>query len=454
MISNLTRSYEYLTYHIVPGPNSISYFVPFILLPIALLIPPDILSRNQLAIFFLPLIYASQLHSVYVSGIDVISVDVALWSLTLLALRDPRRKFRRIWVMGSEFDTKALVNPPNGNVLHYPNKIVEEPYPGSLSKRLPWVLTLLVSLRLTGWRIGDPSHDRTQPPPKLSRSTFAKHAVSMSIWGYLLLDATSFYVRFDPYFSTSSMSVDAPFPSPAPNTPKPLLLLRLLPPRLLRSYILAGQLYALVTSMFFIPMLPAVGLHALGFLPDEWSPHTWPVWFGDFSAVTSRGIRGLWGSWWHQTNRQATSTPGRALARALEVSTSSILGYAFLTVSAFFFSGIIHIGLIPPQPKADQLSASVMRLYVASFFWAQIPAFAIELMVSRMVARYVPQVTNWSITKVMVLLWTGAWLCLTLPLLPVPLRELGYWKVYAVPVSLVQGLFGQGWLTWSCSWLA
>lgn len=434
----LLHSYHELTYHIVPGPNSSCYFIPFILLPGALLIPPHVISQRQLCFSVLPLIYACQIHAWSSVGVDVISINLSLWSFVLLALRDPRRTHRRVWVSST-----AVKTPAGGE-----EQVVEEPYPLRLTKRVPWVLTLLVSLRLTGWRIGDASHDNTQPPRGMSRRRFLNIAIGTIAYSYLILDATSCYVRTDPYFSTSRMSVDAAYAAPTADMSVPLVLLRLLPPRLLRSSILAGQIFAMVTSMFYLPTLPAVCLNALGLLPDEWSPHTWPVFFGEFSAVGDRGLRGLWGSWWHGMNRQITATPGRAVAQALELPNKSIAAYALVTTSAFLFSGVIHMGMIPPEPESSVLSANEMRLCIAIFFWAQIPAFGVEMVVSKAIARFAPQVPQWRASKMLVLAWTAGWLCLTLPILTDPFREIGYWTYHAVPVSVLRGLAGKGGMTW------
>lgn len=439
--SELAHAYKYLTHHVVPGPNSTSYFIPFLLLPAALLTPPSVLSRYQLALLFLPAIYACQIHSWYIAGIDVISVDLALWSFVLLVCRDPRRTHKRVWVHMPAASGDGKGSGEGGGV------VVEEPYPEALAKRIPWVFTLLVSLRLTGWKIGDPSHDRTQPPVRLSRSEFLRHAVSTAFQSYLILDAAAFYAGTDPYFTVSGMEVDDPFPPPSAGMATWLVILRLLPPRLVRTSVIAGQAYAMVTGMFYVPLILMVGLNAVGFLPDEWSPQTWPLPFGRFSAVSGGGLRGLWGKWWHGVNRQFTAPPGRSLAQALGIPTKSTLGFALLTISAFFFSGVMHIGLIPPEPQS-QFSVRSMRLHVAGFFWAQIPAFGIELAVSKLVAHFVPQALDWSVTRIVVVAWTASWLCLTLPLLAVPFRELWYWHHYPIPVSLLQGLSGKSWWTW------
>ena len=419
----LITFYTHLTRHIVPGPNSSCYFFPFILFPAALLIPPSTLSHRQLCLFFLPIIYACQIHAWMISGVDVVSINLTLWSFVLLVWRDPRRTHRRIWV-SQEMKREELE---------------EEAYPAELTGRIPWVLTLLVSLRLTGWKIGEPSHDQTQPPPGTSRLRFLKTALSTVIQSYFILDASSCYVQNDPYF-TSSMSIDAPLDSGS-------AFHSLLPPRLLRSSILAAQIYAIVPGLFFLPTLPALGLNALGYLPNEWSPQTWPEFFGSFSAIGDRGLRGLWGSWWHGMNRQITATHGGAMAEMLGVPSKSSFRFMMLTTSAFFFSGIVHMGMIPPEPKSE-ISANMMRLYVAAFFWAQIPAFGIELAASKFFAHFAPNVTGKPIVKPLIFVWVAAWLCLTLPLLPIPFREIGYWKYHTVPVSVLKGLTGRGWVTW------
>ncbi|CAD6592137.1 MAG: Serine/threonine-protein phosphatase 4 catalytic subunit [Alectoria sarmentosa] len=286
-LPELAEFYQHLTRHVVPGPNSYSYFVPLLLLPAALLTPPSVLSRRQLALVFLPAICACEMHSWGTAGIDVISLDLTLWSFVLLVCRDPRRTHRRVWISESAGSVSERGSSGAGDV-------VEEAYPEGLARRIPWVFTLLVSLRLTGWKIGDPSHDKTQPPARRSRAAFLKHAVPIAVQSYLLLDAAAFYVRTDPYFTTSGMEVDHPFPLPSAEMATWLVMLRLLPPRLVRCSVLAGQIYAMVTGMFYIPLTPMVSLNAVGILPYEWSPHTWPLPFGHFSAVQESGLRGLW----------------------------------------------------------------------------------------------------------------------------------------------------------------
>ena len=447
MVSSILESYQHLTTHIVPGPNSISYFVAVFLLPIALLIPPSIIPRWLLCSLFLPWIYTCLFHSWQsMGGLDVMSMNVALWSLVLLVCEDPRKTFRRVHIG----DKKPGVGSKGSSIVDYDSSHVwEEPYPSNLAQRLPWVLTLMVSLRLTNWKIGRVSHDKTQPPVRINRADFFKYTVVHILRSYLILDVTSFYTQTDPYFFHSGMNVDAPFPKTPVSASKVLELVTLLPPRLVRVLVLGGQLYSLLTLMFLLPTLLATIFNALQLLPNEWSPHSWPLFFGPSSAVADRGIRGLWGSWWHQMHRYLASTPGYSLAHALGISTSSFVGYTLLTTSAFFFSGMMHMGLIPPEPLNTKVSANEMRLRIAAFFWAQIPAIGIEVLVVKIFQRVAPRLSKSFVAKLLTIIWVATWSAMILPILTVPFRELGYWRVYPIPVSVMQGLFGKGWLPWS-----
>ena len=150
-------------------------------------------------------------------------------------------------------------------------------------------------------------------------------------------------------------------------------------------------------------------------------------------------------------NRHLTSTPGRTLAHALGVSTRSLLGYALLTISAFGFSGVMHMGLIPPEPPGTEVSAMEMRLRVAGFFWVQIFGVGIEMIVSRLCGRVAPRLRESWVMRGLTVGWVVVWFVMMFPMLTVPFRELGYWEVNPMPVSVVQGVSGYGWLPWSAS---
>ncbi|MCJ1310102.1 hypothetical protein MMC25_003763 [Agyrium rufum] len=470
--ATLGDAYHHLTFHIVPGPNSITYFIPLLLLPLALCIPPSALSRFRLSCLFLPPIYACVIHTwIWGGGIDVISVNVILWSSDLIAFQDIRHFYRRIHVAAlepysenqdhirqkakelqiSRGEVEPLVQQTEENSsasAGSDKETWEETYPESLYARLGWVLTLLISIRLSYWKIGDVKHDRAQPPQRLTRLAFLRWAASVVVWSYLVLDTAAFYARHDTYFIDPSIGVDNQI-AWRENTPQFLTLMSYVPPRILRSATIAAHIYGVISfgGALGIPIIVLVNY--LGLISDLWSPQSWPIFFGPFSAVSERGVRGLWGDWWHQTMRHSTSIPGRALASACRVPAYSLLDYTLRTISAFFFSGIVHMGLVPPEPQHATMSTWYVRLFVAGFFWLQILSFAVEIVVSRLLRRFYVGWRPTLLTRIATLIWVSAWLCICLPVVGVGLKQLGYGGVYPLPISLWNGLIRQHWVMWS-----
>ncbi|KAK4934685.1 hypothetical protein LTR66_015556, partial [Elasticomyces elasticus] len=282
--TSLKHHYTALIQHRIPGPNSISYFIPFVLLPLALLIPPSVLSRWQLCAVFLPVIYGCVFHAwIAMDGVDVISVDKLLWATYFLALKDTRREFRRLSkVVGgrSRENANAVVSGEKDvaevrDVVRYN----EESYPERFSERLFWVGELLISLRLTDWKINEPSHDMKQPAPPTNPGhlRFITTALLRTLRGYLILDLAAAYIASDSYFTDPRASVFSPLPhasgsfinnnnkataaaaaSRAPTTllaPSILHTLALLPPPLLRSTIIGLQAWATISELFHLPCI-------------------------------------------------------------------------------------------------------------------------------------------------------------------------------------------------------
>ena len=475
MSDHLWQPYNHLVTHIVPGPKSTSYFIPFVLLPTALCIPPSWLSKWQIASLFFPLITACLFHSwIFMNGVDVISINTIQWSFVLLICYDPRKTFRRIRVRSVPVDQRSV--PPSRKVdgKHGDGdtewQYWEEPYPTLISDRIRWVMTLLPSLRLSNWKTGDAAHDGSQPLSPMSRASFTKQALFVLFQSLVILDITSFLTRHDPYFhfqqGIPSTSVDDPWPLPAlyPSS-TPLSLLSWISPRIIRSMIVGSQAYALITQGGSIPCLPVIYLNYLGLWPDEWSPHTWPPFFGLFSAVWEYGLRGLWGRWWHQTNRYL-ATPGKAFAeKVLGLETKGMGVWACGVVSAFAGSGIMHMGLVPPEPRDTDMGAMDMRWRVAGFFWMQALGLWVEFPAEKTLSLLLhgigslhageeglkgPRMSGLGrrLREVLTFTWVIVWLSFTIPILVEPFKQLGYWKYPPLPISAVGYLEGRGWWMW------
>lgn len=149
--------YDDLTLHVVAGPRSLSYFLPFLLVPLALLIPPSLLSHRALAGVFLPLILGIQLNTwLKHDSYDVISVDQALMAFALIGWHDVRSIFRQLHLRKKGADrSKEADDDVKGSSL----RLEEEGYPAGLMRRMRWVGELTLSLRFTDFLIGLPRHD-------------------------------------------------------------------------------------------------------------------------------------------------------------------------------------------------------------------------------------------------------------------------------------------------------
>jgi hypothetical protein len=443
-------AYYTLVNRIVPGPQSLSYLVPIVVLPIAFCIPPWSVSKQTLCMIVLPISTASLIHAwVVMGGIDVISFDMLLHAYHLLLFNDPRRNFRRVI---EEPQTAVVTNTQtpgldkdSGNDESTRPRYIEQPYPTTWSERLPWIGTLLISMRFIDWKIGSPSHDSKQParhPNPPSHLRFILNAVLRTITGYIVMDLTSAWTQQDPYFKTFGTSVDSALPQTH-------LFTALLPPRLLRCTVMALQVWATVGQQFQLPCILPVALHYAGYIPDAWSPHLWPTFFGSFSAMfTTPGlsaIRNFWGRYWHQTLRHYCSAPGVWVADLLHLPRRSWIRYVLLSMATFFFSGVVHIGLVPRSPMFAVESANHIRWLILGFFWLQPVGFAIEMVVSRVLRRVS---VRKEVRVVLNVLWFVGWCCFVLPLLGEAGRNLGYWRVWPVPVSLWRGVMVGRWLTW------
>lgn len=434
----LKNLYIELITTIVPGPASWTYFLPILLLPLGLLVPPSTLSHGTLCAFIITTSVVATAHAWFVSGgNDVISTDCLYLTLFLYFFKDPRRDFRRI-IRHDELISCQL----NGMPKHADKKEEEtvdvrlhilEAYPETFSGRLAWAMILPQSRPLHDWIIGNPGHDRrvVQNFQHPSRLGFMKNL------GIRLLPVFLFFLPLskqlaglDPYFRDPTWSSFHPVELDVSEEGVTANLIRaILPLFMLRPLVMAMYAYSLLIMLFLPPMLIAVLLNAAHIIPTGWSPHTWRPHFGPFSAISRYGVRGFWGRWWHQQMRHIVSEPGRWFAAKLGLEDhgwQKILKYMLICVSAFMLSGITHSGLVPPKPRFATVEANQLRLELASFFWVQPIGIAAELFLLEPVLRLCPMRYLRECVRTV---WTLMFMCFSCTFLVTPFGQLGYWNV-------------------------
>ncbi|UPX17095.1 uncharacterized protein EKO05_0007471 [Ascochyta rabiei] len=445
-IEELKSLYYELITTIVPGPASWTYFVPLLLLPLGLLVPPSTLSHGQLCALVLPISVVATIHAwLALGGNDVISTDSLYMTWFLYAFKDPRRDFRRVIRLGSDETQQVhgVSEESKGS-----EEVVEcksfllEPYPESFTSRLTWAMQLPQSRPLHDWIIGNAGHDRRcllpfQHPTRLKFIIDILSRLSPVLSIFLPLSKQ--LAEDDHYFSDPTFSILGPYPheSNSGSQRRSVAMLRtVLPAVVLRPLAMAMYAYSLLLGLFLPPMLLPVLLNGVGIIPDKWSPHTRRPHFGPFSAIVNYGVRGFWGQWWHQQMRHIVSEPGRWLVTKLRLEDKGwqkTLKYMLICVSAFTLSGITHSGMVPSKPRFASVDANELRLRLASFFWIQPVGIAIELLLLEPALRSLPSWLRW-LQAMFRVIWTVVFMCFTCTILVVPFGQLGYWNI--IPSSL------------------
>lgn len=489
----------------VPGPLSLSYFVPFVLLPLAMMIPPSCLSHRQLYNTFLPPIFASVFHSWYaMGGVDVISVDGLLWSLFLIGLKDVRKDFRRLSVRVDSYKvpckdeyrtgpmhdetpsvknidttdsssneetetrvTQNCVRPSTPKDQHpikaQDTQILEQAYPEDITARANWVFTLLASTRMYAWVMGSPAHDQRQFSHlrrKPQRCSFVLSLLPTILFTQMiLLPIIIQLVLHDPTITALTAQADPPnylfqrlpliSPSAEQPVPRTVSFLQTYVPHAVLSPLTHGfWAFSALTTGFALPAPFVVISNYLVNTPSiSWSPHVLPPYFGPISTVLDHGAAGLWGRWWHQHMRIMVSAPGLAVADSVGLTEERVTQeahqgtmilknarYVLQVISGFFFSGITHMGLVPPLA----CGAWGLRLRIAAFFWLQGLAIIFERFAGLVWEAYGLRLNEsklvvTSMARILRLTWVLTWLCLTLPLLARPFDQLGWWKLWPPP---------------------
>jgi hypothetical protein len=286
----------------------------------ALLIPPSKLTYTQLALAFLPPIWACHIYSWSV-GLGFLGAVQALWATELLLFQNPREKFLVIYHQPSPVwpSLKAKVDKSesgsNSNAQSKKDdkkgQVWKQPYPSKFWKRCSWVFKLYVSMRYVGWDVGSrtPSPHISSPPMKRqSRTSWLLRNTLLAGLCFLAVDGTTAYQHLDPYFQIET-PIDSSFP-PRLATFLSRYGLGLLLPRLGRIVVLGVRQYAVFMLINRVLAIIHVSLGGLGILDEWWGgAESWPMLIGSPLVVWNNGLRGFWGRGWHQLFRSVSRSP-------------------------------------------------------------------------------------------------------------------------------------------------
>jgi Membrane bound O-acyl transferase family len=332
-------------------------------------------------------------------------------------------------------------------------------YPSTLRERFPWVMDLVMNFRGPGWNWAIPPLPALPPNVKASlnepidpdslkgvssiclrrfttRRELFNSRVPRFILGYFALDIIKCIMKADPYYTFG------------PNTyalPPHLQNLSSHTIRFIRQIISSFAIIISLEMVFYIPSLIIsllFGPHNLGLRAEPWYyPSTW----GSFSNVLTKGLNGLWGSWWHQTFRFAFSAPTNYFIREKYFSPKSMTAKISALVFAFGISGFLHAGGSFTQiPKTEPLHAPI-------FFMLQALGILIQSTFCSIFRSQIKRLPS-PVRKTGNFLFTLGWLFETGYWLTDDFARGGLWLYEPIPVSLLRGLGfgdkGDGWWCW------
>ncbi|ORY65810.1 membrane bound O-acyl transferase family-domain-containing protein [Pseudomassariella vexata] len=272
----------------------------------------------------------------------------------------------------------------------------EYPEDAPFLTRLDWAFDIVSTLRMTGWNWAIPVLPPYKPMPlsrmsNHSRFGYTRHTnrrdlvterlIFNIIPSYLIIDFCATLITQDPYFILG----------PNHNYPLPPYLASL-PPALLSIE---------RTTLGFISILSALQLSwnfgvlclALLFPPIlGFRAHPWhlPSFQGSFTAVLDYGLKGFWGTWWHQSFRVGFSAPTQWLVNRGYVKKGSSGHAAVGALVAFALSGFVHAsGSYSTVPKTRPWEPCIF--FLLSGVGAQVQA-----MCSRMLKRQIEGLPRWA----------------------------------------------------------
>ncbi|KAM3416665.1 hypothetical protein BST61_g8256 [Cercospora zeina] len=395
-------NYAFMTAHIINGPRSIRYLLPFFdwFILVAFVFTFYILA-------FLPSYWE-------MGNWDVLTFFILLWFFYLNLLRHPE------WEFSSLQDTRLQAPENEGQFLR---------------QQRTKATSVLFSPRLQYIIIGEEHHDKTQPPDLYyaDEVQYLVHLAWQLPLSYLALDVVHNYlVVKDPYWTNLEISWLEPYGSAA----------------VLRTLVVGMSCWAFTSLLECIAGPCFLFAHLAGFLDRHWSPHMHRPAFGSPMHVLRRGVRGFWarGGFWHSFFIIAVTAPGHAFSDLFGLAEDQFERYVWAALSGFGFSGLMHCGIVPREPlfanASGGASAFHLKVCIFCFFMSQPIALGIETLVAA-IAKIIVGSQFWRrgfgyrLRLLVNAIWVALWFVNATQPLGNALRQLGLFRFSPVPFSIV-----------------
>ncbi|KAL9585942.1 MAG: hypothetical protein Q9212_001207, partial [Teloschistes hypoglaucus] len=312
----------------------------YLLLLVYLVLPPKLREWLKLPLFIAILaLSANTLWQSRTIGLayGVVTGIMTAWcpllSLNLIFLHDAPESFARLVQVGEQQGDNGEEYRIHGGSLSPAWQAI----PDEFTRRLCWCLDLVGSVRGLHWSLSSNYWQKAiKETQARQRQKFPslKELLLRLFLGLVATDCLKALIAEDPCFwGRADVNCHIKLGS-----------LTLLPKLEQVSRLVAAFLVIYLAIQVLSTLVYILFLHVLGpSMTSAWG-HPWaytPA-FGDFSAIGSHGLRGFWGSWWHQFFRLTFDPPATAVARLLTGDENGRTARRVRMVTAFLLSGALH----------------------------------------------------------------------------------------------------------------
>ena len=361
--------------------------------------------------------------------VGIASAWAVLITLNLLLLHDPRRDFQRMIPSKSKLAASAASDEKQRASLSA--KLRWQSMPDKFPANVFWTMDLLGSMRLLHWSIGRP-HQKIEATgfyfdeEKMRYLSLSRCLLRLLIV-YLTIDVLKEIVAIDPYF-WGQIGANPP-PSITEFIPCRYLIRFY---RLSTAFSLIYLAIALVDTAGHILFLHILKHNIAGVWGEKW---TYRPQFGTLATIYTNGLRGFWGSGWHQMFRHMLTSTADEAVKIFRLESQSQTASAVKVSFSFLISGIIH------ACGSYTLWGNTQPLYACLFFLLQPFGILIQYLYTQMITKSIKDdTTRYHIQGVANVGFVAAFLFLTFPLLADDFARGGLWLSEPFPVSVVQTL--------------